>query len=78
MASIVSDKAEKLVKENKVRKVVETDKRAHFVVQGSEEEHSVIFDKVKNEWNCDCSYNTLKRKMCSHIAAAQSIMAGTS
>ena len=77
MTSIVVDKAEKLVQEKKIRKEVETDKRAHFVVQGTLEEHSVIFDKMKNEWSCDCSYNTLKRKICSHIVAAQTVMAKT-
>jgi hypothetical protein len=74
MTSIVESKAERLIKENKVRKEVETDKRAHFVVQGTEESHSVIFDKAKNEWSCDCSYNTLKRKLCSHILASMKIL----
>ena len=73
MSSIVDSKAERLIQENKVRKEVETDKRAHFIVQGTEENHSVIFDKAKNEWSCDCSYNTLKRKLCSHIVASKKI-----
>lgn len=73
MTSIVVSKAEKLIEENKVKKDVETDKRVHFIVEGTEENHSVIFDKTKNEWNCDCNYNTLKRKICSHIVASQKI-----
>jgi len=75
MVSIVAGKAEKLVEEGKVKKEVETDKRVHFKVQGETEVHSVIFDKMKGEWNCDCSYNTLKRRICSHIIASQKIMA---
>ena len=77
MSSIVDSKAEKLIMENKVRKEVETDKRAHFSVQGESGEHSVIFDKAKGEWSCDCSYNTLKGKTCSHIVASRKIMART-
>lgn len=74
MGSIVADKAEKLLQGNKVRKEVETDKRVHFVVEGTSGEHSVIFDKVKKDWSCDCSYNTLKQKTCSHIVAAEAVM----
>jgi len=77
MSSIVESKAAKLLQEKKIRKEVETEKRTHFVVEGTSGEHSVIFDKVKKEWNCDCSYNTLKGKTCSHIVAAQAIMART-
>lgn len=73
MTSIIASKAEKLIEENKVKKEVETDKRVHFIVEGTEENHSVIFDKAKKEWNCDCNYNTLKRKTCSHIVASQKI-----
>jgi len=75
MTSTIAAKAEKLLQEGKVKKEVETDKRAHFTVQGETEAHSVIFDKTKLEWNCDCNYNTLKRKICSHIVASQKIMA---
>ena len=75
MASIIVSKAEKLVQENKVKREVENEKRAHFAVEGETEVHSVIFDKLKNEWTCDCSYNTLKGKTCSHIMASQKIMA---
>ena len=74
MTSIIDSKAERLVQENKVRMEIDTDKRAHFIVQGTEENHSVIFDKVKKEWNCDCSYNTLKGKTCSHILASRIIL----
>ena len=74
MTSIVVSKAEKLIQEGKVKKEVETEKRAHFTVEGTSEQHSVIFDKIKNEWTCDCSYNTLKGRVCSHILACQKIM----
>jgi hypothetical protein len=67
----VREKAFRLLRENKVKKDIETDKRIHFTVQGETEEHSVIYDKVKKEWNCDCIYLTLKEKMCSHILAAK-------
>lgn len=66
-------KAEKLLQEGKVKKELETTKRIHFSVVGTDENHSVIYDKTKGEWSCDCSYNTLKRKVCSHIVVCQKL-----
>jgi len=60
-----------LFKEKKVKKELETDKRIHFSVKSGLENHSVIFDKVKNEWICDCSFWSLKFQPCSHIQASQ-------
>lgn len=67
-------KAKKLLKEGKVKEEFETDKRIHFKVQGETEEHSVIFDKEKNEFSCDCTYFTLKKKYCSHIEAVKLLL----
>lgn len=58
-----------LYKQGKVKKEVETDKRAHFMVNGDDGSHSVIFDKIKYKWNCDCTFGSLKAKNCSHIIA---------
>jgi len=74
MVSIIISKAEKLVQEGKVKKEVESDKRTHFTVQGTTEKHSVIFDKEKGNWSCDCKYSSLYQKSCSHIVACQKIM----
>ena len=60
-----------LFKEGKVKKELETDKRIHFSVKSKDRIHSVIFDKVKNEFSCDCEYYSLHLKPCSHIIAAQ-------
>jgi hypothetical protein len=62
-----------LFKEGKVRKDIETSKRIYFVVS-SDEEHSVIFDKVKKSYTCDCEYFSLKFKDCSHIYAVKLFM----
>ncbi len=59
-----------LYKEGKVAKDVETDKRLYFIVKG-DREHSVIFDKTKNTFTCDCEYFSLKLKDCSHIYAVK-------
>jgi hypothetical protein len=64
-------KAKKLLEEGKVKKEIETDKRIHFKVEGETEEHSVIFDKEKNKFSCDCPYFTLKEKYCSHVEAVR-------
>ena len=70
----VKAKAENLVKEGKVKKEVETDKRIHFKVQGETEVHSVIFDKEKKEFSCDCPYSTLREGYCSHIEAVKILL----
>ncbi len=62
-----------LFKEGKVKKDIETDKRIYFIVS-SEKEHSVIFDKVKKSYTCDCEYFSLKLKDCSHIYAVKLFM----
>ena len=42
-----------------------------FTVINSEtkKKHSVIFRKDKDEWSCDCTWNSLKETYCSHIKA---------
>jgi len=67
----VRKKAYLLFREGKVKKELETDKRIHFKVFGKTEVHSVIFDKEKGVWSCDCSWNTLKKKECSHIFSSR-------
>jgi len=64
----IGEKASSLFKQGKVSKELETEKRIHFKVL-SREIHSVIFDKEKNEWECDCRFFALKQKHCSHILA---------
>jgi len=58
-----------LFREGKVEKELETDKRIHFKVL-SKDIHSVIFDKEKNMWECDCKFSSLKEGICSHVYAA--------
>lgn len=58
-------------KQGKVKKEVETDKRIHFKVLGRTAVHSVIFDKEKNEYSCDCKFSSLKKGICSHAYACQ-------
>jgi hypothetical protein len=55
----------------KVVKEVETERRIHFKVIGDTDNYSVIFDKKNNSWDCDCKFNTLKSKECSHIRASR-------
>jgi hypothetical protein len=70
----VKTKAKKLIEEGKVIKEIETLKRIHFKVRGEREEHSVIFDKEKNKFSCDCPYFTLKEKYCSHVEAVKLLL----
>jgi hypothetical protein len=60
-----------LFKQGKVSKDIETDKRIHFLVKSKEKDHFVIFDKIKNEFSCDCEFYSLHIRPCSHILASQ-------
>jgi hypothetical protein len=65
----VKEKAYSLLSKGKVSKELETERRIHFKVV-SRDVHSVIFDKEKKLWECDCRFFALKQKYCSHILAA--------
>jgi len=65
----VKEKSSSLLKEGKVRKEFETDKRIYFKVQGETDLHSVIFDKERKNFICDCTFSSLKKGMCSHVYA---------
>jgi len=58
-----------LLEKGKVTKDLNADKRAYFTVEGESEKHSIIFEKEKKEWKCDCKFNSLHHKKCSHILA---------
>ncbi|MEM5836489.1 MAG: hypothetical protein QW451_01080 [Candidatus Aenigmatarchaeota archaeon] len=73
-SSFVIKKARKLLRENRVKKEIESEKRIHFKVKGETEDHFVIFDKLKGKFSCDCPYFTLKEKECSHIKAAKILL----
>jgi len=67
----VRNKGYSLFKDNKVVKEIETDKRIHFKVIGETDTHSVIWDKEKDSWFCDCKWGSLKKGICSHVYAAK-------
>jgi len=67
----IREKAFKLLRENRVKKELETELRIHFFVKGETEDHDVIFDKVKKSWSCDCKYFSLHQKECSHILSCK-------
>jgi hypothetical protein len=60
-----------LFRKNKVKKELETEKRIHFKVEGETNIHSVIFDKTRKKFFCDCPFFTLHEKKCSHIVACE-------
>jgi molybdopterin-guanine dinucleotide biosynthesis protein A len=79
--SLVKDRFKKKVydkrlkKANKLCKSIvvenETANTTYYKVPGTEEDHSVTFNKRKNTWVCDCKYYTMKACYCSHILAVQ-------
>ncbi len=70
----IEKKAMQLFKDNKINLDLDTDKRMHFKVKGDSGLHSVIFDKEKNDWHCDCKYGSLKEAYCSHVEASILLM----
>jgi hypothetical protein len=63
-----------LNKQGKVKKDLENDKRIFFSVETNNEKKSVIFDKAKKTWSCDCRFFSLKLTDCSHIKAAKNFL----
>ena len=54
-----------------VHKDYETANNLAFTVVNKEKssKHSVIYKFNKDEWSCDCTWNSLKETHCSHIKA---------
>jgi predicted nucleic acid-binding OB-fold protein len=69
----IEKKARKLFREERVRLDFESEKRIYFTVY-SRDVHSVIFDKEKNEFKCDCKYFSVKQRECSHIKACKLLL----
>jgi hypothetical protein len=69
----IEKKARKLFREGRVRLDFESEKRIYFTVY-SRDVHSVIFDKEKNDFKCDCKYFSVKQKECSHIKACKLLL----
>jgi hypothetical protein len=70
ISELVKRKGENLVRDGKVVKEFESSQRIYFTVF-SKSQHSVIFDKEREEWSCDCQFFSLKQKECSHILACK-------
>ncbi len=60
-----------LFKEGRVHKEADTDKRIHFSIKGQNDEYSVIYDKIKRQWSCDCQFFSVKFEKCSHVIACE-------
>ncbi len=58
-----------LLEFGKVQKDIDTEKRTYYIVEGESETHSIIYEKRKKEFKCDCKFNSLHHKICSHIIA---------
>jgi hypothetical protein len=67
ISKVIRKKGLKLLRQERIKKDVETEKRIHFLVKGETEEHIVIYDKILDRWSCDCRYFALKERTCSHI-----------
>jgi len=65
-----------LFKQNKIKKELETGKRIHFTIFSENEEYSVIYDKIKGVFSCDCSFYSLKFTDCSHIIGVKLFLEG--
>ena len=62
-------KGRELSDSGKVKKDIDSERRTYFTVEGDTQNHSVIFEKGKKEWKCDCKYQSLHNRNCSHVLA---------
>lgn len=62
-------KGKNLAESGKVSKDLDTERRIYFTVEGETQKHSVIFEKEKKEFKCDCKFNSLHNRKCSHVLA---------
>jgi len=55
----------------RVKKDYESLRNKAFTVfnTANKKKHSVIYKIEKDEWCCDCTWNSLKETHCSHIKA---------
>jgi hypothetical protein len=67
----VREKGTRLCEEGKVKKTMDTDRRAYYDVEGETEKHSVIHDKTRGDWSCSCKYFSMRNRECSHICASK-------
>ncbi len=67
-------KAYLIFRKKRVEIDLESERRIHFKVRGETDLHSVIFDKIKKEFICDCKFFSLKQKPCSHILACKMLL----
>ena len=64
-------KAIRLLKEGKVKAELITDRNVHFRVEGDTGTYTVKFNRIENEWSCDCKRWVMKGLQCSHILACE-------
>ena len=62
-------KAEQLIKDDKIFLMADTDKHAYYIVKGLADIYEVIYDKIKETYNCGCK--NIKNIDCYHIVAVK-------
>jgi len=67
----IREKGIRLFRQGQVEKDMSTEKRVYYTVRGETEKHSVIFDKTRSAWSCDCKFHSMKGRECSHIYACK-------
>ncbi len=67
----IKKKGDRLLKTGNIKKDMDSANRLYFTVEGDTESHSVIFDKMKGKWSCDCKYSSMQNRQCSHIYACR-------
>ena len=69
LSNEIIQKGKLLLEFGKVKKDIDSEQRTYYTVEGESEKHSVIYEKRKKEWKCDCKFSSLHHKRCSHIYA---------
>lgn len=66
MSELISDeKADKLINEDKIFLLYDTDMKDTFLVKGNKTVYTVTYDKIKETYSCSCS--NVRTTPCYHI-----------
>ena len=67
----VKNKGTRFLLDGKVKEDMDSKRRKYFTVQSENDTYSVILDKLQQIWSCDCKFNSMKQRECSHIYACK-------
>ena len=65
------DRAKKLIEEDRIFKISESDDMVYYIVKGVNDVYEVLYNKEKDTYHCNC--NNVRLTSCYHIRAIKLI-----